>query len=244
MDEEIKEKIFQQAIDMWLSPEIERRKKFGKIADNFVLSKAQIVFSLDTGGNKIRLNDEVKAIIKCKINKPIKKDDVVHEIDVDKIEKIELTDDDSNCAHITLLFFRGNWIVSFDFRYNKEIIREHIGASKEFYDSAMDDLAKNRLRSFYENAFNSAELSAKSILLMLPDKKILEGRNHRERISKFDNWAKMGNAKIEFSDTLSNLSLLRDSARYLHSDDFKRENPNKVAQTLREMINFAEGSIQ
>src|SRR3989344_7852179 len=114
-------------------------------------------------------------------------------------------------------FFSKYWIFSFDFRYNKEIIKKHIEASKEFYESAKDNIEKNRLRPFFEDAFASAELSAKSILLALPDKKILTGRNHKERLDKFWNWADLGNVKIEFSETLSKLSSLRDSARYLYS---------------------------
>jgi len=244
MDKEIKEKVFQQMMDLWINPEIGRRKSFGKIDDTFVLSKAQIVFSLDNGINYVRLNDEVKAIAKCKINKPKNKGEIVYDKDVDIIEKIELTNEDSNCAHLTLLLFKNDWIISFDFRYNKKRIQEHIEASKEFYESAIENLDKNRLRPFFENAFASAELSAKSVLLSLPDKKILEGKNHKDRIEKFDNWAKLGNVKIEFSTTLSNLKNLRDSARYLSSDKFKEEDPNKIKTILKEMIDFAEKSIQ
>lgn len=244
MDEEIGKKVFQQVMDIWINPEIERRKKIGKIDNSFILSKAQIVFSLDNGKNYIRLNSEVRATAKCKINKDKNKGEPVYEVDVDEIEKIELIDSDFNCAHITLLYFKNNWIISFDFRYNKERAKEHIEASKEFYGSAIDNLNKNRLRPFFENAFACAELSAKSILLQLPDKKILYGRNHKDRISKFENWARLGNVRLEFSTTLSKLGSLRDSARYLHSDDFKNENPREIISLLKEMIDFTELSIK
>lgn len=244
MNEEIGKKVFQQVMDIWINPEIERRKKLGKIDNSFILFKAQIVFSLDNGKNYVRLNNEVKAIAKCKVNKNKNKGEMVYEKDVDNIEKIELTDTDINCAHITLLLFKNNWIISFDSRYNKERAKEHIEASKEFYESAVDNLNKNRLRPFFEDAFACAELSAKSILLQFPDKKILHGRNHKNRIFKFENWAKLGNVKIEFSTTLSKLDSLRDSARYLHSNDFKNENPKEIISLLKEMINFAEKSIE
>ena len=108
----------------------------------------------------------------------------------------------------------------------------------------MDNLNKNRLRPFYENAFASAELSAKSVLLALPDKKILEGKNHEDRVEKFKNWAKLGNVKIEFSTALSNLKDLRDSARYLSSEDYKKEDLNKIIRILKDMIDFVEKSIE
>lgn len=243
MSEEIGQRIFQQVMDIWVKPEIERRKKIGKMGENFEITKVQIIFSLNKK-NRVRLNEQVKAIVKCKANKQINKGETVYEKDLDKIENIKLTDDDVNCAHITLLLFRNNWIISFDARYNKEIIKEHIKASKEFYESAKENSEKGRLRPFFENAFASSELSAKSVLLALPNKKILTGRNHKDRLDGFRNWADLGNVKIEFSETLSKLSGLRDSARYLFSDDYKRENPQLILNTLEEMIKFAEENIK
>ena len=108
----------------------------------------------------------------------------------------------------------------------------------------MNSLDNNRLRAFYENAFASAELSAISVLLTLPSKEILECRNHKKRLSQFRDWADLGNVKIEFSTTLSSLSELRDSARYLHSDKFKEENPTKIKEIIKDMIIFAENSIK
>ncbi len=239
-DDKTKQRVFQQAIDIFLSPEIERRKKANKLLANFMLEKAQIIFSSKSGRNYTRLNKEVKAIIKCKVNKPIKKGEAVYEKDIDKIESIELTDSDLNYGHITLLYFKGNWIVSFDFIYNKKEIKKHIDASKEFYESAKDNLAKNRLRPFYENAFASAELFTKSILLSLPIKESSKGSKHKDRTDFLKNWANLGNVKAEFSTTLSKLYSLRSSARYLSSDDFKKENPQNTIKVLEEMINFWE----
>src|SRR3989344_5765582 len=244
IDKETKQKIFQQVMDIFITPEIERRRKEGSIKDGTIITKMQIVFSLDTGKNEVRLNEEVKVIVKAKANKLIQKGEIVYETDIDSIEDIELTDEDLNCGHITLLLFKNNWTISFDFRYNKERVKAHIEASKEFYETAVCSLDNNRLRAFYENAFASAELSAKSVLLTLPDKKILEGKNHKDRLKKFNEWAELGNVKMEFSTTLSGLSALRDSARYLHSDKFKEEDPNKIKSILKEMIDFAEESIK
>lgn len=244
MNEEMGQKVFQQVMDIFIIPEIERRRKEGKIKDGTVISKMQIVFSLDKEANEIRLNEEVKAIVRGKATKSIKKGDMVYENDIENIEKIELTDKDPNCAHITLLLFKNNWIISFDFRYNKEKVNEYIGASKEFYETAKESLEKNRVRAFFENAFASAELSATSILLTLPSKEILECRVHKKRLSQFNDWANLGNVKMDFGTTLSKLSSLRDSARYIHSDDFKKEDPNKIIPTLKEMVDFAEEFIK
>lgn len=229
-------------------PEIERRKKMNNLPPDFKLEKSQIIFSQKSGRNYVRLNKEVKAIIKCKTNKSIKKGDMIYDKDIDEIESIELTKGDLNYGHITLLYFKGDWIISFDFIYNKEKIKEHLEASKEFYKSAKENLEKGRLRPFFEDAFASAELFTKSILLSLPNKKFLEGKEGKKHEMKEDflkNWANLGNVKTEFSTTLSKLCSLRGSARYLFSDNFKKEkDPVRILNTIKEMIDFAEKLIK
>jgi len=235
-DNETRQRIFQQIIDIFVIPEIERRKKINKLPLDFKLERIQIIFSSKSGRNYVRLNKEVDAIIKCKANKPIKKGDIVYENDIDQIESVELTKGDLNYGHITLLAFKGNWIVSFNFVYNKEEIKKHTEASKEFYESAKDNLENKRLRPFFENAFACAELFTKSILLSLPNKKFFEGKDHRDKKEFLKNWANLGNVKIKFSTTLSKLYSLRSSARYISSDNYKKENAKEILSILEEMI--------
>ena len=180
----------------------------------------------------------IKAIAKCKVNKDKNKGDIIYEEDIENIESIELTNRDPNSAHVTLLLIKGRWIISFDFRYNKKRILEHIEASKEFLESAKDNLTQNRLRPFFEDSFACAELLAKSILLQLPDKKILYGKDHASRINQFKNWASLGNVNQQHSDILERLKGLRSSARYLSSNEFKQENPKKVFSILEDMFLF------
>ncbi|MDP2673148.1 MAG: HEPN domain-containing protein [Nanoarchaeota archaeon] len=246
-DDETKQRVFQQVMDIFVNPEIERRIKRRAIKEGTPITRIQIVFNLDKGKNEIRLNEEVKAIINGKATRDIQKGEVIYESDIDDIGEIELTDEDINCGHITLLFFRNNWIISFDFRYNQERVKEHIEASKEFYETAINSLENNRLRAFYENAFATAELSAKSILLLLPDKDILNDksfRSHGKIEKKLTSWANLGNVKPEFSTILSKLKSLRDSARYVHSEDYKSEDSNKIKEIIKEMVKSAEDSIK
>ncbi|MBU1198913.1 MAG: HEPN domain-containing protein [Nanoarchaeota archaeon] len=244
MNQDTSQKLFQQTMEMWIEPEIDKRKSFNRIPDDFKLKSAQIIFSLDRGWNKVRLNEEVKAIAKCKVNCAKKKGDSVYEKDIDEIESIDLTEKDPNCAHITLLLFKNNWVISFDFMYNKKRINQHIEAAKEFLDSAKENLEKKRLRPFFENSFACAELSAKAVLLQLPDKEILQGKNHETRINRFKNWANLGNVKQKHSHILERLNQLRSSARYLCSTEFKNENPEGIISKLNEMITFAESRIK
>lgn len=243
MDEEIGKKVFQQVIDLWVNPEIERRRKLGKIKDGFILSKIQVVFSLERGFNKIRFNDEVKAMAEAKAKRDIKKGQIVTEENVEEIKNIKLTDDDKNCAHITLLKFRGKWIIAFDARYHQKLRKEYLEASKEFYETAIDSLEKKRLRAFYDNAFSSAELCVISILLGWLKKDIIDNKKHHQRYEVFKNFTSLGNGKAVYSDTLKELNGIRKSARYLASNDYLQRDFNKISSTLKELIDFAEKDI-
>ena len=244
MDDEIKQRVFQQVIDLWVNPEIERRKKLGKIKEGLVLSKIQIVFSLERGHNKVRFNEEVKAIVEAKANRRIEKGERVTEDDMDEIKSIRLSDDDKNCAHITLLRFKDNWIIAFDARYHQKLRAGYLEASKEFYESAIDNLEKGRLRAFYDNAFSSAELCVVSILLGWLKKDIIDDKKHHQRYSVFKNFTDLGNGKAAYSDTLKELDGIRKSARYLASNIYEQKDSYKISSTLKDMINFAEKSIK
>lgn len=240
MDEEIKTRVFQQMMDIWVGPEINKRKSLNRLPKDFSLKAAQVIFSLDRGWNKVRLNEEVKAEAKVKLNASKNKGDPIYEHEIENIESIKLTHDDSNCAHLTLLRIKDTWIISFDFTYNRKRIKEHIEAAKEFLDSAKDNLAKNRLRPFFENSFACSELLAKSILLQLPNKKILYGTSHDDRIKEFKNWALLGNVEEKHSKVLERLDSLRSSARYLCSTEYKIEDTSKIIKSLDELLAFTE----
>jgi len=242
--DQISQRLFQQTMDVWILPEIDKRRHEKRLPDNFNLNRAQIIFSLDRGWTKVRLNEEVKAIAEVKVRVSMNKDEPIYEHEVDDIKSIKLTDQDPNSAHITLMLFRNMWVIAFDFRYNKKRIKNHIEAAKEFLESAKDDLSENRLRPFFENSFACAELAAKAILLQLPDRTILHGKDHDSRIGKFRKWADLGNVKTEYSTMLSKLESLRSSARYLCSTQYKKENPSDIVKTLVEMIRFAENALK
>jgi len=244
MNEEIGQKVFQQVIDLWVNPEIERRRKLGLIKEGLVLSKIQVVFSLEKGFNKVRFNEEVKAIVEAKANKRIEKGQIVTEKDVDEIQNIKVSDDDKNCAHITILKFKDKWIISFDARYHQKLRTEYIKASKEFYDSAIDNLKDRRLRVFYDNAFSSAELCVISILLGFLKKDIIDNKKHHQRYDLFKSFTDIGNGKAIYSQTLKELNGIRKSARYLASNEYEQKDHNKISSILKEMISFAGESIK
>ncbi len=229
-------------MELWVLPEIQKRKKENRISDKFSLKCAQIIFSKARGWNKVRLNNEVKAIMKVKANKPKNKGDAVYDSEITNIESIELTKQDPNCGHITLLQLNGLWIVSFNFVYNKAKSKERIVAASEFLESAEENIKNNRLRPFFENSFACAELLTEAILITFFNQTDLT--NHRSRLSKMQGWAKLGNVKPEFPSTLKRLTSLRSSARYMSSTEFRSINPQNIIKNLHEMKEFAIKSVE
>src|SRR3989344_6661483 len=189
--EDIPQKVFSQVMELWILPEIDRRKKVNGLSPNFILTKAQVIFSQDRNTPCVRLNDKVRAIAKAKINRQILKGELLYEHDIDEIENIELTNKDSNAGHITLLLFKNRWIISFDARYNKKRVKERLESAKEFYKSSKNNLENKRLRPFFENSFACAELLTEALLIQFFNKDFF--KSHQSRFDKIKEWAELGN---------------------------------------------------
>src|SRR3989344_1786473 len=230
--EEIK-RVLDQAMNIWINPEIEKRKKNGWLKDDFQLKRAQVIFTPNQK-NKIRFNEEIKIIAKSKLNRAVVKGE---EISVSNLQKVEefIVDYPANSGHITVFRFLDSWIIIFNSRYNKEKIRDFIVASKEFYESARDNLEKGRLRPLFEDCWASAELSSACHSLSLGGTYY----NHDDNLKKFKNWSELGNVDKKHSDVLSRLNKLRKSARYMCSSEFRKENPKEFIGIVGKMIEKA-----
>ncbi len=227
--EEIK-RAFDQAMDIWIKPEIERRKKKGWLKGDFKFSRAQIIFT-PKKLPRIKFNKEVVVKAKARAKRKILKGEQVTTSDISSIEEI-IVDCPPNSGHITLIFFLDRWVVAFDSRYNKKKIKEFIKASREFYESAKDNLEKKRLRPFFENCWATAELCSACHFLSLGQ----DYGKHDENLENFKKWSELGNVDKKHSDTLNKLNHLRKSARYLYTSEFKKENPEIYLQAIEEMI--------
>src|SRR5215207_4746465 len=135
-DEEFGQNLMQQVLELWINPEIERRRVAGRLPDDFALTRAQVIMNLDTNAPEVRFNKEIKAVAQFSAARAIEVGEDVTEADVDSIEDIMLTDEDPNAGHLTMMLFKGRWIIAFDFRYNAMRIAATVRAAREFLDSA------------------------------------------------------------------------------------------------------------
>lgn len=245
MDAEGMQRTFNQFMDLYIRPEIDRRRESGELPENFELKLAQVLISGDGRSPVVRLNEETKIIGLVKVASPGKVK-AGQEVPPDKIEEIQnltLTDEEEpNYGHLSMVKITENrWIFTFDFRYNKGLARGHLERAKEFFETAKESYGKKRYAPVVENLFACVELLAKSELLLVPDPKFRKKTSHKAIKARYNKWVEIGNADMRFGRTLNKLSSLRRSARYLKSRfRLSEKETNEYLAVAEEMIEYVE----
>lgn len=205
--------IFEQVTNLYVRPEVERRRAAGTVPEEFDLWAVQIVMNVDAPVG-VRLNDEAKYIAEVKVARPVQRGEAVRVKDVDELKHIELTDDDPDAGHITMIRTAGHWAIQFDFTYNSGRAHQTLDVAKDFLESAREAVAAGRQRVAVDNLYSAVELAAKATLLPHPDKTLFSSKTHGLVSRKFNRWAKLGNTDQRFADLLNRLGQLRPRARY------------------------------
>ena len=211
------DRTFNQVMNIWVGPEIERGRERGTLNGRFELYGAQVVFfPPPSQKTEVRLNDEMKVIAEVELKKArkIKKGEAIYFEDVESIGKFQLPPDEIDAGHITIIRFQNNWFLGFDFRYNKSKARHHLETARQFTETAKFALEREYWNAFLVNAFSAAELLVKGTLMLMP---FPELKRHRSIQTRYCRYVDVGNAPPEFKTTFNKLNGLRDSARYLKS---------------------------
>lgn len=221
LDEKGAKNLFDNIMNLWVLPEIERRRKNDQISGQYILSKAQVVFNPKSESIVVRLNEEVKASATAKIKKGVskRKGEPVYEGEIEEIQDIKLTEeDDPDSGHVTMMQFRGNWIIHFNFRYYKSRLQYFLRAAEEFLLSARTNKKENLTRPFIDNIFSAIEMMAVCQLYNRAGNKFQKKRSHRLVQRKYNDVTRLGNFKPEYKEVLNKLAGLRDGARYIKRD--------------------------
>jgi uncharacterized protein (UPF0332 family) len=221
---------------------MERRRQNNQLPSHFTLWAVQIVMNVDAEAPQVRFNEEVNAVLKVRLSKPLGKAMETGEMIVlderMEVEDIELTDADPNAGHVTLLAKGGHWHIKFDFRYNAERCLEALAMGREFLDAATSSLKKKNLSAFVDNLFSATELIARAELLLIPDKKFLGRSSHGLVSTKYNSWGNLGNTKEQYVKLLNRLASLRKPARYGPRNrlNLKPDEPSSMLKTAKEMM--------
>src|SRR6202030_1175276 len=97
-------------------PEMERRGAAGRLPNHFNLWAAQIVFEVDAPVT-VRFNEEIRATMMVRATRSVAKGEAVSFADFSEIVSIELTHNDPNAGHITIMLHQGSWFITWNTRY-------------------------------------------------------------------------------------------------------------------------------
>lgn len=205
--------LLNQFFELWINPEVTLRQEAKELPEDFILKKAQVIFSL-VGKPIIRINDEVKVIAKAKINRSVKKGEAIFEKDVSEIKELKLVEEDTDFGHITIVRFRDSWVIGFNFLYQLENSKSLYDLGLEFLDSSRVNFHNGNWRSAIECLSVAAENLAKAKIYLYPDWEIRKSRKHGTVWAKVNQYHKSNLISSSTKDTFNGLMQCRDLARY------------------------------
>lgn len=214
LGQEFAEVVINNAFRLWFIPELDRRRADGRIPDGFELRAAQVVMDLNNPSPVVRINEEVRGVLEARAARPIEKGQPVCESDMSELLGMSLTEDDPNAGHATALLHNDVWYLFFDFRYNAARIEQYIDMARQFLHVAGTAARDGQLRPVVENLFATVEILAKCLLMMRPDRSVLESKKHKFVATRFNLEGKLGNVPPDSVQLLNRLTALRPIARY------------------------------
>lgn len=227
--------LFNQVVNLWAKPEIEKRKKENRLPKGFQLRAIQVIFSIGSPP-LVRFNNEVKVLIKAKTKRKISKGELIYERDIQEIKELELADDEKDFGHITIIRFNKGWSLGFSFIYDTSKSKKFLQLGNEYLKSAEDDCQKELFRPMIESLSVAAENFAKARLLLLPDKEIRKAKTHGLVQSKVNIYSKTSNIiGKQFRGVFNDLQNSRDKARYNPDYSVTKNEAKKMIQALKEM---------
>jgi uncharacterized protein (UPF0332 family) len=229
---EIGQRVMEQALEIWINPEIQRRLDAGLLAQPFELYAAQVVFYMGLP-TEVRLNQEIKANVVARADRVMVPGETFTVNDVGSIIGLELTEDNPDAGHITLVHLgNGRWEMGFNFQYNRGKGKVLIEAAAELIESAKSALQRGHIRPFVDSLHSAVELAAKARLILIPDPRMVSTKKHEYVVSQFNKFGgKLGNAPGEHVGLFNELSATRSQAKY-STTTFTLE-PEKAAEMMQ-----------
>lgn len=236
--EEAGETMFDSMTEIWVTPEVERRRQAGTWGADDVVYRFQVQF-LDEDEVIVRVNDEVKGMLMVKATGPVEEGQDVYMEDFSAISGYQLPDEHAHHPHVTAVFHHETWFMAYQLGHRDQSRHEVLAAGREFLAAAAADLQERRLRPFFDNANSAVELLAKAELLSCaPTIEIARGcGSHRTLSQAYNVWVgHLKNGDRRFSDALNRLAKLRRQGRYLTTElEADEDEANEILGVLQDM---------
>lgn len=141
--------------------------------------------------------------------------------------------------------FKGNWLISCDFFYNRERNRRKVQNSISFLKAAKLCESEKLYGPFVECLFACTELAIQSILLYQPMGRFTKRQSHDSTLKLFESYTSLGNLDVKYWDHFKRLRELRLKGRYLtgvHSRAFSLEASisKEIIDTTEELVKYVE----
>jgi len=237
VDQSFADNLLNQFMELWVNPEIQARKDGGKLPQNFILDKAQVLFCLGSPPI-VRLNEEVKIQVKVRVNRTVKKGELVYAKDISEIAELKNVDEEQDFAFLILIKLAGKMYMAFNFEHNVTKSKQYLSLGASFLESAKRELEYSNVRQMVELLLVAAENLVKARIYLVPDQKIRKVKTHGGTQQIVNLYAKSGKIiKPDQKDAFNRLIALRDSARY----DLSFALEHTKAQTLMSTVeSFAQ----
>jgi hypothetical protein len=206
--------VFRNFMKLYFEPEIEKRRTAGELTSDFVLMMAQVIFP-EEGENEVRINDEVRGVIKVECQRAVQEDDQVLWSDLTGVQSFELSDEELDCGHITVIR-RGptnSWMVCFNALAGRNKAASLVKLAGEFLAAVKHSVELGHSGPAVDNLFSCCELLAKAELMM-HRAAATKAKRHGAIGSAINQWGRLGNVHPQFVATMNRMASLRSAARY------------------------------
>jgi hypothetical protein len=210
------ERTFRQMFNLFFTPEIERRQAAGLLPKPFELQKAQVLF-VEGRPPEVRLNDEVTISLLVEVPRARQPGDAISHEEIKNIGAFELELADSDAGHFTILSWKAEWLILFDFRRNKGNAANLVKRAEEFLTVSEHAFAQKLFGPYIDNLFSACELLAKARLITTAGAATSD-KSHGSIKSGINQWGRLGNVDGAFVETFNKMSRARWAARYSAED--------------------------
>ena len=234
--------------NLYFSPELERRVARGEIAIGFQIQIAQVVLN-PKYPPIVRFNDEVRLEALIQAPRDLAKGDPVFLHEFGLVQSVELTREEMDCGHATIIVTPLGTQLFFNFRYGRDRAAQFTDAAEEFLETAADAIGKGRIKAALENLHTSAENVALAHLVV-NSRPEAHGGTHKAIRSGINLWARTRNINPEFVALYNWITRHREKVRYSPGLGIPEIPPNAVAlvrteiEYLRQHWRWRDGKIE
>jgi hypothetical protein len=208
------------------TPEIERRIAAGALGEGFFLRFAQLL-QPPSGQKVVRLNEEVRGIMKLRRNTPLPEDAALTDADLRQVQLFDLIEEELDSGHFTIWFTSEGWSSAFDLRSGRAKALQFSARAREFLAAARFSVAQGHAGAATDSLFSACELLSKA-RLMLHHNPAAKSKTHGAIGSAINAWGRLGNVQPDFVALFNRLAAARSRARY-------EARPDITAPTMSEL---------